>query len=133
MKRRRILLFISIALLCGFSWAANTLPRYVVGIHQQNVVKELLQWKNEFGTIESGADALRAARIMEYIQRYYVVGEGYRGTPESEAALESQRRDTIDTFVKSLREYTHKDFGEDAAKWRRFLVSYNPRKNRLPE
>lgn len=101
---------------CRSSLGDVFLPDYMTGVHQRSVTQSLSDWKVEYSKIESH-DAVRAAEMLEYVKGYYVPAEGYRSTPEIEAALESQRQDTIDAFVAALREYTNKDFGEDSEAW----------------
>lgn len=92
-----------------------------VGIHQRNVTRELTEWKQTYGKVSSHHEAIRTAEMLEYVQSYYVPAEGYRSTPEIEAAQQIQRRETTDTFIEVLRDYTGKDFGTDSAQWLNYL------------
>ena len=123
MWRRIFILLIPVGLVCVVFWAVSAVPRYMCGIHQRSVTRELANWQTEYSSIESPQDAERTAEMLEYVQRYYVPGEGYHSTPEIEAELQNQRRDTVDSFVTSLSEYTGKDFGTDSEKWLTFLRS----------
>ncbi len=120
---RRLLFACLLLVPVAIIWAVVTLPSYMVGVHQQNVTQSLSDWKTEYSTIESQRNALRTAEMLEYIQGYYFPGEGYRSTPQIEEALQSQRQETIDAFVGSLREYTKQDFGRDSDMWLAFLQS----------
>jgi len=94
-----------------------------VAVHQRNVTRSLAEWREEYQSVSSHEDAVRTAEMLEYVQQYYVPSDGYRGTPESEAALQNQRQETVDAFVVALRGFTGKDFGADSAKWLEHLGS----------
>ena len=126
MWRRCLILIIPISLVCAVIWAISALPGYMVGIHQRSVTQELANWKNEYHIISSQHDAVRTAEMLEYVQWYYIPGEGYHSATEIEAALELQRQETISAFVASLREYTGEDFGTDSKKWLAFLKASSP-------
>jgi hypothetical protein len=123
---RRLLIPAVLLVLAIVIWAAVTLPAHMVGVYQRSVTQSLLEWKTEYSTIESQHDAVRTAEMLEYVQWYYVPGDGYRSTPEIEAVVQSQRQDTIDAFVAALRNYTNEDFGTDSAKWLAHLESSTP-------
>ena len=114
------------SVVCLMIWAGVALPGYFVGIHQQSVTASLAEWGSEYRNIESQHDAIRTAEMLEYVQHHYIPGEGYRSTPEIEEELQSQRQDTIDTFVTALRAYTGEDFGTDSASWIAHLKSSGP-------
>lgn len=126
MRRRILIILIPIAIVFAATWAVLSLPEYMVGIHQRSVTLELAQWQSDYGTIESQHNAVRTAEMLEYVQWYYVPGEGYHSTPEIESALQLQRQNTIDAFLASLCDYTGEDFGTDSAKWLAFLKSSTP-------
>ena len=120
--RRRI--FIATLLLvfgAGIAWGVAVLPAYFVGSHQRDVTRTLAEWKAEYSGISSHGDAVRTAEMLEYVQGYYVVGEGYRSRPHVEDALKVQRQETVDSFVTALQAYTNQDFGTDSAKWLDYL------------
>jgi hypothetical protein len=126
MKRRLLFLAIGTAIVIlplAIVWVLAAFPQYVSGIHQRGVTRELGQWKTEYSAIATHHDALRTAGMLEYVEHYYVPGEGYRSTPAIEAALQRQRQDTMDAFVAALRAYTGADFGSDSAKWLEYLES----------
>ena len=124
-----LLLFISVAII----WAVVALKSYTVGGHQRSVTQSLADWKTEFSTIESQHDAVRTAEMLDYVQGYYIPGEGYRSTSRIEDALQSQRQDTIDAFVAALRKYTNEDFGTDSTKWLTHLETSIPDEGRSPK
>ena len=43
--------------------------------------------------------------MVEYIRNYYVVGPGYSSDVKTDAALENQRRETIDRINAALQKY----------------------------
>ena len=98
----------------------------MAGIHQRSVTKELANWQTEYSSIESPHDAERTAEMLEYVQSYYVPGEGYHSTTDIESALQNQRQDTVESFIAALSEYTGEDFGTDSAKWLVFLRTFTP-------
>ncbi len=118
----------------SFSIAAACLIGYVffrvvtdfsVDVHQRSVTQELADWKDEYSNVSSHRDAIRTATMLEYIQRYYVPGEGYRGSREIEAALQVQRQETVKAFVAALRRFTGEDFGDDSDRWLEYLAVQN--------
>jgi hypothetical protein len=134
MKRRKIY-FIAIAVsvlgmifLVPFAW--QHLEKRLVGIHQEGVMRELLGWEHEYGQMRNWHEAERAIDMLEYVQRYFVPGPGYRSYPTTEALLESQRRRTVQAIVAGLRQITDQDFGPDAQKWRDWME--NRRRARQP-
>lgn len=120
---RRFLIPFASLLLFALAWAATTLPAHFVGVHQRSVTQSLAEWKTEYSTIQSQYDAVRTVEMLDYVQTYYVPGDGYRSTPNVESALEFQRKDTIDAFVSALRNYTNEDFGTNSVKWLEHLES----------
>lgn len=123
--RRRLLIF-GLVFVPVVVWGLLTLQDYTVGVHKRNVMLELSDWKSEYSKIKSQHDAVRTAEMLEYAQSYYLPGEGYRSSDTIESALHTQRQETIDAFVLSLREYTKKDFGDDSEKWLTYLRSSTP-------
>jgi hypothetical protein len=98
-------------------------PKYGVGWHQRSVTRELAEWERMFGKVSSQQEAVHAAEMMDYAQRYYVPAAGYRSTPEIEAALSQQRQKTIDAIVEALRQFTGKNFAADSDRWLFYLRS----------
>ena len=110
-----ISLTLGLALLGPLAWVR--FERWAVGIHQRSVKNSLAGWEREFEKIRSKKEAFRAIDMLRYAQRYYVPGPGYRGSPDTESALEGQRQQTLATIAKALEEFTGKDYGLDIAKW----------------
>lgn len=126
MRRRGTFLLILVVIASLAVWGVYALPKHLVGIHQSAVTQELAQWKDEYSVVDSHAAAVHTAEMIEYVKNYYVPSEGYRGTPDTEKALETQRQQTIDAFVEALCAYTNEDFGEDSDKWLEYLESAKP-------
>jgi hypothetical protein len=55
--------------------------------------------------------------MVDYMSRYYVPGPGYRGPAEIEAALESQRGESVLRVAAALQHYTGLDYGTNAQRW----------------
>lgn len=91
------------------------------GIHQAGVKRELAGWAKESASPRDWHEAWRAAEILEYTRTYYIPGEGYRGSPQTEADLGAQRTRTRAAISAGLREFTGQDFGVDAARWQEWL------------
>jgi hypothetical protein len=91
--------------------------RRLVGAHQRNVTRSLAQWAQADSKITNDASAIHAAEMLGYVSSYYVPGEGYRGPAEVEAALESQRQQTIGQLVASLERYTGLAYGTNVERW----------------
>lgn len=103
---------------------ALVVPRmsaYAVGIHQRSTTKELQQWAQDYRSLEDAGEASRAIDMLEYIPNYYPVQEGYRSDPATEAALERQRAETIDSIISGLQDFSSRDYGKDVAQWRSWL------------
>ncbi|WP_425397182.1 hypothetical protein [Aeoliella sp.] len=126
MKRRGTFLLILVVIASFAIWGVYALPKHLVGIHQSAVTQELAQWKDEYSVVDSHASAVRTAGMIEYVGNYYVPSEGYRGTPDTEKALETQRQETIDAIVEALCAYTKEDFGEDSEQWLEYLETAKP-------
>jgi hypothetical protein len=90
---------------------------YGTAIHQKNVTRELAEFGDEYSTITDDASAIRAAEVVAYMSWYYVPAPGYRGPADVEAALEAQRRKSIDRVVASLERYTGLKYGANAKRW----------------
>lgn len=89
----------------------------LVGAHQRGVTRSLAKWAQEDSTITNDASAIHAAEMVGYISSYYVPGEGYRGPAEVEAALETQRQQTMRQLVASLERYTGLAYGTNVERW----------------
>jgi hypothetical protein len=89
----------------------------LVGVHQRSVTRSLAQWAGEDSKITNDASAIHAAEMVGYVSRYYLPGEGYRGPAEVEAALEAQRRQTIEQLVSSLQRHTGLAYGTNVEHW----------------
>jgi hypothetical protein len=95
-----------VAVLLGLIvWLGNAIVQYAHIRHQQSVTQSLADWAQEYSKIFSDDDAARAAHMIEYVQTYYVVGDGYGSTPKVDAELESQRKKTIQALTESLETY----------------------------
>jgi len=71
--------------------------------------------------VEDLSEAKHAVQMLAYIERYYVPGEGFRSHPKTEAALEAQRKETIEAIVKALQAYSMQDIGNDREAWEKWL------------
>lgn len=94
-----------------------SIERWGVGFHQKSVTRSLAAWGVEDARITNDASAIHAAEMVGYISSYYVPGPGYRGPLEVEAALERQRRESIERIVASLERYTGLEYGTNAERW----------------
>lgn len=118
MTSRRLLIAVLVLVLIGALWAAvDVFSTRIPGAHQRSVTRELAAWAVEYGVIQSHDDAVRTAEMLGYVQHYYVVQDGCRSTADIEAALESQREETVAALIAALREYSGADFGADSDKW----------------
>lgn len=79
----------------------------------------------EDARITNDASAIHAAEMIGYVSSYYVPGPGYRGPLEVEAALERQRRETIESIVASLERYTGLDHGTNVEMWTEWAEKKN--------
>jgi hypothetical protein len=93
------------------------IERWGVGFHQKSVTRSLAAWGVEDARITNDATAIQAAEMVGYIHSYYVPGPGYRGPMEVEAALERQRRESIERIVASLERYTGLNHGTNVKRW----------------
>lgn len=89
----------------------------VTGLHQRSVTRSLAKWAQEDSVITNEATAIHAAEMVEYVSRYYLPAEGYRGPADIEAALETQRQQTITQLVASLERYTGLGYGTNFRRW----------------
>lgn len=99
-------------------WGVSAFLRSIVAVHKRGTTRELAEWKVQYSSIRSDADAIRTAEVLGYAQTYYVPSDGFRSDPITEAALEAQRKETVDALVEALKTYTKQDFGKDASAWK---------------
>jgi hypothetical protein len=114
MRRKTIFVVISVLVLTlggAFFSIRWFLHQLLVG-HQQSTTREIAAWGEEHSKIRNPNEAARAAEMVEYIRNYYVVSEGYSSDTEADAALEEQRRKTIEQINTALRKY--KESGESS-------------------
>jgi hypothetical protein len=107
MRRNTFIATISVlvlALACAVFSTYWLLDQLLIS-HQQSTTREIAAWGQEFSRIHNPNDAARAAEMVEYIRNYYVVSDGYRSDTDADAALENQRRETIERINAALRKY----------------------------
>jgi hypothetical protein len=90
---------------------------WVAGIHQKSVTHSLREWGLEYATVTNDTSAVAAAEMVGYMSRYYVPSPGYRGPTEIEAALDTERRESIARVTDALQHYTRLDYGTNAQRW----------------
>jgi len=108
-KVRIVLVSIAFFVAAGLlaAWLSlSRIERWGVGFHQKSVTRSLATWAPETANITNSASAIHAAEMIGYMSTYYVPGPGYHGPMEVEAALEKQRRTSIELVVGSLERYT---------------------------
>ncbi len=103
------------ALAIRLSW--SRIEVYFSGVHQRSVTQSLREWGHEYASVTNEASAVAAAEMVHYMSRYYVPGPGYRGPAKIEAALESQRGESVLRVVAALQHYTRLDYGTNAQRW----------------
>jgi hypothetical protein len=97
--------------------------RYEVGRHQIAITEELVVRERRCTQITNRKGAADAIAMLDFLQDYYVPGPAYRGSRESELALESQRRRTMRAYATALEVYTGKSHDLDVAAWQSWLIS----------
>jgi hypothetical protein len=97
----------------GLRW----FEKAAVGFHQKSVTRSLAAWGDEYANITNDASAIHAAEVITYMDSYYVPGPGYRGPTGIEAALEMQRRKSIERVAASLERYTGSHYGTNVKRW----------------
>jgi hypothetical protein len=107
-----------VVLTIWISW--SHIKIWLSGTHQQMVTKELAQWGQDYGVVTNLTQAVACAEMVDYMRHYYVPGDGYRGRPEVEAALEQQRAASIEQIVTALEKFTSLHFGTNTEQWRRW-------------
>ena len=65
------------------------------------------------------AAAVHTAEMIEYMHNYYFPGPGSRAPVEIEAALEKQRRESVELVAVSLERYTDLKYGTKTLLWTR--------------
>lgn len=105
--------------LVGTRW----LTRYIVGIHQSSVTREILEWTAEYEKVNDAASALQAAEMLGYIKTYYPVNDDYRGSDETERELETSRAKCMRRLIDALEAHTGNSFGDDHLAWVRWADS----------
>ena len=118
-SRRRMLIIgiVTIALLSVF-FLYPLVVRFIVGQHQKSVILELIEWRDDFEEISSEAQAFDAIEMYEYISIYYTAGEGYFSSEKMSSKLEHQRRQSLDTIITSLEDFTGLQYGHDLKRWK---------------
>ncbi len=131
MKRRTIYIAAIAVVALAVILAPHAWQRFgewAVGIHQRSTTKELADWEKEYGQIHTWEEAERAIDMLEYVQRYYVPGPGYRSDEKTEVKLEAQRARTVQSIVSALKGFTGQDFGASAEQWREWVRKVRPAK-----
>lgn len=118
LNKRIILICITTIIIIGLLYFTVTI--FLVGQHQKSVTIELKQWQEQYSSISSKEQALKAVEMLEYISRYYLPGKGYRSTSKIEQELESQRIETLTAIIKSLETFTGQKHGNDIEKWKQW-------------
>lgn len=112
-----IVLFVAVVVLV-FWLSLPRLTTWVIGFHQQGVTRSLAVWAEGAANITNDVSAIHAAEMLKYMSYYYVPGAaGYRGSAEVEAALQLQRRKSIESVATSLERYTGLDYGANVGLW----------------
>lgn len=106
--------------------AVRTFDAWAVGIHQQGVTRELAAWEREDSQVHNQQEAFHAVDVLRYVQGYYIPGPGYRSNPQTEAALEAQRHQTMAALVRALEQYTGEHFGLQIEKWEAWREHHQP-------
>lgn len=101
--------------------AITSIERHFVAVHQRNVIRELNVWAIENSTITDRDSAVHAAEMIEYISRYYPIGDGYRSDPETEQKLREARQQAMTRISDALSAYTGTEVA-DPLEWREKLV-----------
>lgn len=120
---RKLKVFLAVAFgVAGFAvlgmWTLRpAIETRLVGAHQRSVTRSLAKWAEEDSAITNDASAIHTAEMVGYVSRYYVPGEGYRGPAEIEAALATQRQQTMRQLVASLERYTGLAYGTNVERW----------------
>ena len=106
-----------------FAVLYRTTSKFIVGQHQKSVIVEMIEWQQEFNKIDSQKKARHAIDMYEYTTFYYTSGEGYFHSDKMASKLENQRKNTLDTIVKSLEAYTGLQHGHEISKWKNWAAT----------
>jgi hypothetical protein len=109
-------LLISVAVVCllltfafrALPAAIDYLQKAAVAAHQRGVTVSLVAWGEQYSQISSQHDASRAMEMIGYIETYYVPRDGYRADPRTDAALEDQRKRTIEQLTAAVIEWRNR-------------------------
>src|SRR5262245_58258353 len=121
-----VVVVLAVVLVAPYAW--RRVEEWAVSIHQRSTTNELAGWEREYGQVHTWEEAERALDMLEYVQRYYVPGPGYRSDEKTEAKLEAQRERTVQAIVSALKEFTGQDFGVGAEQWREWVGKARPAK-----
>lgn len=127
-SRRKILIIgvPAIALLSVFV-LYPLVGRFLIGQHQKSVILYLIEWGDEFEEISSEAQAFHAIGMYEYASTYYnIAGEGYFSSEKMSSKLEYQRRQTLETIITSLEDFTGLQYGHDLKRWKEWREHLAP-------
>lgn len=89
----------------------------------------MASWERELADITTAQQAKRAVDMLKYTSNYYTPGLGYRSDPQTEAALESQRKKTLLSIVAALEKFSGETFGLDIPKWEDWRDRQQPTTN----
>jgi hypothetical protein len=118
-KLRMLLMAVTLLGLIGVT-AWLVWPRievWAASYHQKKVAGVFQTWGESYSIVTNKASAIEAAEMMAYIERFYVPGAGYRGTPEIERELAAQREASIRRIAEALRSYTKLEHGTNVEHW----------------
>ncbi len=116
-KKVVVVIFVLIILVLGSVISWPFLSRAMVGVHMKGITIELHDWSVLYQTVDSRTKADHAIDMLDYIEHYYAPGRGYRSFHKTEQKLLEQRKETIETIVKALQEYTGATIGTDPKAW----------------
>lgn len=94
-------------------WAANRLADKVHWEH----AREIRQWADKYGTIQTPEQAAKTAQMLQYSQLYYRWDEHKAGSDSAKEELAAARKHTGTLLRQALKKYSRQDFGDDAEKW----------------
>ena len=119
-SRRKILVIgIVIIVLLSVFFLYPLVVRFLIGQHQKNVILLLVEWRDDFEEISSEAHAFHAIDMYEYSSTYYnVAGEGYFSSEKMSSKLAHQRKQTLETIITSLEDFTGLQYGHDLKRWK---------------
>jgi len=106
-----------VLILIGIPVVAAGLIRWIAGFHQRRVTRSLAAWTPEVANITNDALAIHAAEMLRHLYSCYLPGGEYRGPEAVEAALQRQRRQSIERVVGALEAFAGLDDGTNAVRW----------------